>query len=64
MPKFKHSIRSLMRQPLGHPADGRQLGLGLATAMAKQRDLIRLEVEDAERHLRQWAADERPMARR
>ena len=64
MPKLKHTFRSLMRQPLGYSADGRQLGLGLATAMAKQRDLIRLEVEDAERHLRQWAAEERPKARR
>ncbi|MCG5220937.1 hypothetical protein [Streptosporangium sp. KLBMP 9127] len=57
MPKLKNSLRFLIKPPLGQLADGRPLGLGLATAMAKQRELM-IDSSDADRHLRRWAADE------
>jgi len=38
-------LRSLTDSPRGYAADGRRLGLGLATAMEKQRQDSALEVE-------------------
>ncbi|GLW05065.1 hypothetical protein Misp01_01950 [Microtetraspora sp. NBRC 13810] len=56
MPKFMH----LLSQKLGYAADGRTLGLGLSVALAKQREQIRITVDEgAERHLRRWAEEER-----
>jgi hypothetical protein len=55
------SLRYLYSGPFGHNADGRPLGLGLATALAKQRESmdISLNTEDIDKHVRRWADDER-----
>jgi hypothetical protein len=65
MPKIIDALRHLMNTPAGYNADGRTIGLGLATALAKQRaaEQVRIE-EDADKHLRRWADDERLAARR
>jgi hypothetical protein len=39
-------LRSLTESPRGFAADGRRLGLGLATAMQKQRQEMTRGVED------------------
>jgi len=39
-------VKSLTRSPRGYLADGRTLGLGLATAMHEQRQQAAREVED------------------
>ncbi|MFG1943746.1 hypothetical protein [Nonomuraea sp. NPDC048826] len=41
----------LLGDPLGQPADGRSIGIGLAAALRKQRS-----ADDAERFLTRWAA--------
>ncbi|HEY9524902.1 MAG TPA: hypothetical protein VIR33_16820 [Thermopolyspora sp.] len=51
---FLRKIRFLLYQPGGYLADGRMIGLGMGTAMKSYGS-----AEDAERHLRRWAADER-----
>lgn len=51
-------FKALMSSPRGFNADGRALGLGLATAMARQNSTR--PVESVEEYLRkQPAADER-----
>ncbi|EHR51962.1 hypothetical protein SacmaDRAFT_3749 [Saccharomonospora marina XMU15] len=39
-------VRALTREPVGLNADGRRLGLGLATAQDKARQQATAEVED------------------
>ncbi|GAA5083665.1 hypothetical protein HNP84_007724 [Thermocatellispora tengchongensis] len=58
MPNILENLRRSLRRPRGYVADGRVLGLGLATALAKQQESMRINADDAERHLRRWAADE------
>lgn len=47
----KTLARFLLGDPLGQPADGRAIGVGLAAAMRKQHS-----ADQAERYLTQWAA--------
>ncbi|MFC5816596.1 hypothetical protein ACIBF7_22735 [Nonomuraea sp. NPDC050478] len=47
---MKKLARFLLGDPLGQPADGRPIGIGLATALRKQRS-----ADDAERFLTRWA---------
>ncbi|MGW7482812.1 hypothetical protein ACWGH8_29955 [Nonomuraea muscovyensis] len=49
---MKAFLRFLLGEPLGQPADGRAVGLGLAAALRKHHS-----ADDAERHLRRWAAE-------
>ncbi|MQA10995.1 MAG: hypothetical protein GEU98_21055 [Pseudonocardiaceae bacterium] len=56
MRTWKEFLKSLTRAPLGSPADGRTLGLGLATAMERSRQDATAEVEE---FLRSRARDER-----
>lgn len=49
---MKAFIRFLLGDPHGQPADGRALGAGLSSALRKH-----YSADDAERHLRQWAAE-------
>ncbi|MER5649560.1 hypothetical protein [Streptosporangium sp. NPDC002524] len=53
MRAFLNRFRFLISGPAGYSADGRMMGLGLATAMRKYGS-----AENAERHLRRWAAAE------
>ncbi|MDA0635105.1 hypothetical protein OUY22_16925 [Nonomuraea sp. MCN248] len=46
----KRLARFLRGEPLGQPADGRLIGIGLAAALRKQRS-----ADDAERFLTRWA---------
>jgi hypothetical protein len=46
MRNWRELLRNLTSSPRGWAADGRTLGLGLATAMAKQRAQATREVED------------------
>jgi hypothetical protein len=47
MRNWRETLKALTSSPRGHlPADGRTLGLGLATAMEKQRRNSAREVED------------------
>jgi len=47
MRNWRETLKALTSSPRGHlPADGRPLGLGLATAMEKQRRNATHEVED------------------
>lgn len=46
MRTWKKIVRSLTREPAGLNADGRRLGLGLATAQEKSRQHATAEVED------------------
>lgn len=46
MSKWTRIVKALTRTPRGYLADGRTLGLGLATAMHKQRQQAAREVED------------------
>ena len=48
----KTLVRFLLGDPAGHPADGRTMGLGLATALRKQHS-----AEQAERYLGRWATE-------
>ncbi|WP_440099670.1 hypothetical protein [Streptosporangium sp. H16] len=54
MRAFLNRFRFLISAPAGHSADGRMMGLGLATAMRKYGS-----AENAERHLRRWATEQR-----
>ncbi|MGS2641770.1 hypothetical protein [Streptosporangium sp. LJ11] len=54
MRAFLNRFRFLISAPVGHSADGRMMGLGLATAMRKYGS-----AENAERHLRRWATEQR-----
>ncbi|MFB9678042.1 hypothetical protein [Streptosporangium vulgare] len=54
MRAFLNRFRFLTSGPAGYSADGRMMGLGLATAMRKYGS-----AENAERHLRRWAAEQR-----
>ncbi|SDQ95446.1 hypothetical protein [Thermostaphylospora chromogena] len=56
MPKIVDTLRQVMTQPTGFNADGRAIGVGLATALAAQRSRV---VDDIDRHLRRWSEDER-----
>lgn len=51
MKSFFKKLRAF-EGPLGASADGRQLGLGLATALRKARS-----AEGVETHVRQWATE-------
>ncbi|MFF5987440.1 hypothetical protein [Prauserella flavalba] len=57
MRTWKELWKSLTQEPAGFSADGRVLGLGLATAQARAGQQATEEVED---FLRQRAAEERP----
>jgi hypothetical protein len=46
MRNWRELIKALTSSPRGWHADGRTLGLGLATAMEKQRAQATREVED------------------
>lgn len=59
MRTWRELFQSLTRPPRGYHADGRTLGLGLATAMAKTRQAPAVA---AEAYLRRRAADEQPRA--
>ncbi|MFB9720117.1 hypothetical protein ACFFRU_15440 [Planobispora longispora] len=52
-------LRFLTSRPAGAPADGRMIGIGLATALRRYGS-----ADDAERHLRRWAAEPRTDAPR
>lgn len=56
MRNWRALIKALTSSPRGWPADGRMLGLGLATAMEKQRAQATREVED---YLRRDSRDSR-----
>ncbi|HEY7594288.1 MAG TPA: hypothetical protein VH969_14145 [Actinophytocola sp.] len=55
MRNWRALIKALTSSPRGWSADGRTLGLGLATAMEKQRTQATREVED---YLRTGAGDD------
>jgi hypothetical protein len=59
MRTWREFLQSLTRSPRGFSADGRTLGLGLATAMAKARQAPAVA---AEQFLRERAADEQRAA--
>lgn len=46
MRNWRATLKALTSSPRGLNADGRVIGLGLATAMEKQRRLATSEVED------------------
>lgn len=46
MRNWMTTLKGLTSSPRGYLADGRALGLGLATAMEKQRQQAAREVED------------------
>ncbi|MEV0596118.1 hypothetical protein [Nonomuraea cavernae] len=50
---MKAFVRFLLGDPLGQPADGRAIGLGLSVALRKH-----YSADDAESHLRRWAVDQ------
>ncbi len=50
MRNWRELIKALTSSPRGFNADGRSLGLGLATAMEKQRAHAAREVADYLRH--------------
>jgi hypothetical protein len=50
MRNWREVIKALSSSPRGWHADGRTLGLGLATAMEKQRAQATDQVEDYLRH--------------
>ncbi|GII58251.1 hypothetical protein Pth03_66400 [Planotetraspora thailandica] len=54
MKALANRLRKLLDEPVGHPADGRMIGLGLAAAMRKQGS-----ADGVERYLTEWAADRR-----
>ncbi|MFC4001925.1 hypothetical protein ACFS2C_18710 [Prauserella oleivorans] len=56
MRSFKDMLRSLTEEPRGFNADGRVVGLGLATAQDKARRQTGAEAED---YLRGRATDDR-----
>ncbi|MEU6646772.1 hypothetical protein ABZ863_30105 [Saccharomonospora sp. NPDC046836] len=56
---WKEFLRSLTQERAGFNADGRVLGLGMATAQDRARRQATEEVED---FLRQQAAEQRPSA--
>ena len=45
-------VRFLLGDTPGHSADGRRIGIGLATAMRKQHS-----AEQAEHYMTQWVAE-------
>jgi hypothetical protein len=47
---MRNWLKTLTNSPRGFNADGRTLGLGLATAMRKQREETAREAEDYLRH--------------
>jgi hypothetical protein len=55
MRNWRELLKDLTSSPRGYNADGRTLGLGLATAMEKQRTQSTREVED---YLRRNAGDD------
>ncbi|WP_020671641.1 hypothetical protein [Amycolatopsis nigrescens] len=59
MRTWKEIVKSLTDMPRGFNADGHTLGLGLATAMQKQREDQAAEVEQ---FLRDQSGDERERA--
>ncbi|GAA3445311.1 hypothetical protein Pve01_58320 [Planomonospora venezuelensis] len=54
MKAFLDRLRFLAGRPAGAPADGRMIGLGLATALRRHNS-----ADGAEHHLRRWAAEQR-----
>jgi hypothetical protein len=50
MRTWRELLKALTSSPRGFNADGRAVGLGLATAMEKQRTQATREVEDYLRH--------------
>jgi hypothetical protein len=54
MRNWREFLKTLTSSPLGYSADGRRLGIGLAAAMEKQRQLAVRDVED---HLRTAPAE-------
>ncbi|MDP9845595.1 hypothetical protein [Streptosporangium lutulentum] len=54
MRAFLRRFRFLSDRTGGYNADGRMMGLGLATAMRKHRS-----ADGVERHLRRWTSEER-----
>ncbi|WP_329092132.1 MULTISPECIES: hypothetical protein [unclassified Streptosporangium] len=54
MRAFLNRFRFLTSGSAGYSADGRMMGIGLATAMRKYGS-----AENAERHLRRWATEQR-----
>ncbi|GAA0401717.1 hypothetical protein Acor_38160 [Acrocarpospora corrugata] len=55
MKAFLNRLRGLRDRPRTGTADGRPMGLGLATAMRNYSS-----ARDADRHLRRWAAEQQP----
>lgn len=56
MRMLRKLLDALTREPLGYSADGRMLGLGLATALEKARQDPTVDVEE---YLRRRATDGR-----
>ncbi|GAA3807724.1 hypothetical protein GCM10022226_29790 [Sphaerisporangium flaviroseum] len=54
MKAFLNRFQALLDDPAGHRADGRAMGLGLATALRKQGS-----ADDVERYLGSRATDRR-----
>jgi hypothetical protein len=50
MRNWRETVKALTSSPLGYLADGRPLGLGLATAMEKHRQQTAHQAEDYLRH--------------
>ncbi|WP_336204637.1 hypothetical protein [Nonomuraea sp. LPB2021202275-12-8] len=48
----KALVRFFLGDPAGQPADGRMIGIGLATAISKQHS-----AERAEHYMTQWVAE-------
>jgi hypothetical protein len=56
---MKALIRFLLGDPMGQPADGAAIGIGLSAALRKH-----YSAEDAEHYLRQWSAATKPDVRK
>ncbi|MEV0623367.1 hypothetical protein AB0I81_59325 [Nonomuraea sp. NPDC050404] len=56
---MKAFIRFLLGDPMGQPADGGAIGIGLSAALRKH-----YSAEDADRYLRQWSATTEPDVRK
>lgn len=50
MRNWRETVKALTSSPRGYLADGRMIGIGLATAMEKQRQRAPREVENYLRH--------------
>jgi hypothetical protein len=61
MRNWRELFKALTSSPRGWSADGRSLGLGLATAMEKQRAQATHDVEDYLRRNAEDHGDDRPV---